>query len=58
MLIQMFTWKFVKKTSRLIRNLTIKDFLLFTMILSYKLAKGSCQLIYKGGFEIFNVFNP
>ena len=45
--IQMFTWKFVKRASRLIRNLTIKDFVLFTVIMTYKIGKGSIQIIYK-----------
>ena len=37
--VAMFTWKFIKKVSRLIRNITFKEIILFTIITSYKLAK-------------------
>ena len=44
--VAMFTWKFIKKMSRLIRNITFKEIILFTIITSYKLAKV--------GFQFFN----
>ena len=41
--VAMFTWKFIKKMSRLIRNITFKEIILFTIITSYKLAKVGFQ---------------
>ena len=44
--VAMFTWKFIKKMSRLIRNITFKEIILFTIITSYKLAKVGFQFFF------------